>query len=456
MDDLGGFFEGTDGELVLARAPGRLDLLGGIADYSGSLVLELPLAESAHVAAARSREDLVRVVSRGEQPREVVLPAGELWRACRGLGEARAYFEGLPAHERWVAYVLGGLPLLRAERGLRLEGGLRVLLASEVPEGKGVSSSAAIEVAALAALAELWGAPMSGLELGLACQRVENLVVGAPCGVMDQLTAACAEEGRLLAILCQPAQLQGCLEVPDDLAVLGIDSGVRHAVGSGHYGRVRAAAFMGLRILAERLGARVVPLAPGRVALEDDPLAYLANLGPERLTPELVDALPERMSGAEFLARYAGISDALTSVEAASQYMVRAATLHPIFEHERVRSFVAGLAGARDDGSRSELGQLLFASHESYSACGLGSPATDRLVELARRAGPAAGVFGAKITGGGGGGAVVVLARRDALSSVHAIARQYGDETGRAAQVFARSSPGALSTPPVRRKLVRH
>lgn len=58
---------------------------------------------------------------------------------------------------------------------------------------------------------------------------------------------------------------------------------------------------------------------------------------------------PARISGAEYLARYAGISDRMTSVDSASQYMVRAATLHPIFEHERARSLIAGVSGARDE-----------------------------------------------------------------------------------------------------------
>ena len=85
----------------------------------------------------------------------------------------------------------------------------------------------------------------------------------------------------------------------------------------------------------------------------------------------------------------------------------------------------------------------MYESHASYSACGLGSDGTDRLVALARAAGPARGIHGAKITGGGSGGTVALLADASAGDAVRAIAREYSDQTGRAAYVFEGTSPGA-------------
>ena len=85
-------------------------------------------------------------------------------------------------------------------------------------------------------------------------------------------------------------------------------------------------------------------------------------------------------------------------------------------------------------------------SHASYSACGLGSDGTDRLVALARAAGPARGIYGAKITGGGSGGTVALLADAGSGDTVRAIARRYAEETGRDAYVFEGSSPGAART----------
>ena len=89
------------------------------------------------------------------------------------------------------------------------------------------------------------------------------------------------------------------------------------------------------------------------------------------------------------------------------------------------------------------MGELMYGSHASYSACGLGSDGTDLLVELVREAGPAAGLFGAKITGGGSGGTVAILGRADAGPAVAEIARRYHEQTGREPYVFAGSSPGA-------------
>ncbi|HXV60738.1 MAG TPA: GHMP kinase, partial [Vicinamibacteria bacterium] len=91
------------------------------------------------------------------------------------------------------------------------------------------------------------------------------------------------------------------------------------------------------------------------------------------------------------------------------------------------------------------LGELMYQSHASYSACGLGSEGTDRLVELARAAGARRGIFGAKITGGGSGGTVAVLARRDAEDAVREIADRYARERGIEPTLFGGSSSGALA-----------
>jgi L-arabinokinase len=85
----------------------------------------------------------------------------------------------------------------------------------------------------------------------------------------------------------------------------------------------------------------------------------------------------------------------------------------------------------------------MYESHASYSACGLGSAGTDRLVALARQAGPAQGIYGAKITGGGSGGTVALLADAAAGDTIRAIARRYAERTGRDPYVFEGSSPGA-------------
>ncbi|NUQ19539.1 MAG: GHMP kinase [Gemmatimonadaceae bacterium] len=443
------FFE-RDTPIVLARAPGRLDVMGGIADYSGSLVLELPLAVATLAAAQLASDGRLTV-------RTLALPAddaaSEVTVALDALapGGAPLDYEAARAllardpRRRWAAYALGALVVLARERSLRLTRGVRLLLDSSVPSSKGVSSSAALEVASMQALAAAHGIALEGRELALLCQMVENQVVGAPCGVMDQMTAACGERDRLLALRCQPAELEGPVAIPSGLELWGIDSGIRHEVGGADYGAVRVGAFMGYRIIADIAGLTVMQISEGRVRI-DDPRwhGYLANVTPDEWERELRDRVPPTMSGADFLARYAGTTDPVTRVDPSRTYAVRAPTAHPIHEHHRVRRFRTLLEGsARAESERTELGALMLRSHESYGACGLGSSGTDRLVELARGVGVPAGIYGAKITGGGSGGVVAVLARTGSRDIVERIAREYARETGRSTAVLGGSSSGA-------------
>jgi L-arabinokinase len=120
---------------------------------------------------------------------------------------------------------------------------------------------------------------------------------------------------------------------------------------------------------------------------------------------------------------------------------------HPIEENHRAGQFRTLLENPISDESLAEMGQLMSAAHNSYTACGLASTATDLLVNLVHETGPDRGLYGAKITGGGSGGAVAILARCDADAAVNTIARRYDEITGHEAYVFRGSSPGAYSTP---------
>ena len=101
------------------------------------------------------------------------------------------------------------------------------------------------------------------------------------------------------------------------------------------------------------------------------------------------------------------------------------------------------LAKPSDKPTLIEMGELMYASHESYSACGLGSSGTDRLVDMVREAGPASGLFGAKITGGGSGGTVAILGHSSSRDAVGQIARSYAGESEHGGYVFHGSSSGA-------------
>lgn len=398
----------ADGPIVVARAPGRLDVLGGIADYSGALVLELPIAPATLVAAQATYDGRVTAVSGG---RRITVTATDLLETP--LDELARRFAGRDA---WAAYVLGPIALLAREQRLALAG-LRLLVSSSVPEGKGVGSSSAVEIAALQAVAGAFNCPVEPRRLALLAQRAEQLFAGAPCGPMDQMAAACGEAGQLLMLLCRPAEVLGWLALPTTLTVWGIDSGARHAVPGGPYRRVRCAAFMGKALLGCRAD-------------------YLAALDPSDVEHE---RLPEWMTGAAFLRHYDGVEDGVSVVEPDVAYPVRAATLHPIEEQLRVEMFADLLRLPVTSRRARLLGELMYASHASYSRCGLGMRVTDALVEAVRAAGWEHGLAGARVSGGGSGGTVVVLGRQDAEPIVRELSERLG------VGLVGGSSPGAAA-----------
>ena len=441
-----------DRPLHIGRAPGRLDLMGGIADYSGALVLELPLSAATWVAVQTTDEPEITLLSTsidaGSGKPLVSLPASALFVDRKGLEYHAAHtLLTSTSDSAWAAYVLGVLLLLQQKYAFGLAGGLRFFIYSEVPVGKGVSSSAAIEVATMQAVAGLFDLELAGRDVALLCQQAENLIVGAPCGVMDQMTSACGKQNSLLALLCQPAEIQGSVMLPDEVEVWGIDSGVRHAVTGADYGSVRVGAFMGYRIIAELAGLEVEQLGAGRVAINDPYWqGYLANIAPSLWESTYRQHLPARMSGIAFLEQYGGFTDSVTQIDPQREYAIRQPTAHPIYEHHRVELFRHLLAQRPvDEAQLIFLGELMYQSHASYSACGLGSDGTDCLVELVRAAGTNAGLYGAKITGGGSGGTVAVLARRGAGEQINRLAAQYSQEAGRDAEILHGSSPGAVA-----------
>src|SRR6185436_5199647 len=139
-------------------------------------------------------------------------------------GKLRERFAAEPDNH-WAAYVAGAFPVLQRETMASFAEGADILISSAVPEGKGVSSSAALEVASMQAVAAAYEMEIAAIDLALLCQKVENLIAGAPCGVMDQMTSACGEANQLLELLCQPADLKGTIRLPEELQIWGIDSG---------------------------------------------------------------------------------------------------------------------------------------------------------------------------------------------------------------------------------------
>jgi len=413
---------------IEASAPGRLDIMGGIGDYSGSLVLQMPISQKTKIQLTLRDDYQCHIQSR--------LSTGEVLRTVvdyrRYLNNREVDYEFAQkkfkenAATHWISYIVGCVLILQKEKGIDFRGAT-FKIKSTVPLGKGVSSSASIEVACMKALCEVFDLDLPGTELPLLAQRVENFIVGAPCGLMDQLASYFGESNKLLPILCQPDQVDEPISIPDEIQFIGIDSGIRHSVAGASYSDVRAAAFMGYSIILQAMGVstEIIKSVKTKNDFTSLPFAgYLSNISPNQYENSFLTILPKTISGKEFLDKYQVSVDNVTQIDRARTYPLRASTSHPIYEHHRVTLFkniLAGVNAATQEEERPHLlkkiGELMYQSHDSYSACGLGAERTDEIVSLSKNI---PGVYGAKITGGGNGGTVCLLTDRKATSEVKA------------------------------------
>ncbi|RDY10485.1 L-arabinokinase [Mucuna pruriens] len=480
-------------EIFVTRAPGRLDVMGGIADYSGSLVLQMPIKEACHVALQRihpskhrlwkhaeARQNDKRKDSNPTAVLQIVSYGSELSNRSPTFDmdlsdfmdndkpisyeKAKKYFAQDPS-QKWAAYVAGAFLVLMTELGVQFEDSIAMLVSSAVPEGKGVSSSASVEVASMSAIAAAHGLNISPRDLAILCQKVENHIVGAPCGVMDQMASACGEANKLLAMICQPAEIVGLVDIPSHIRVWGIDSGIRHSVGGADYGSVRIGTFMGMKMIKAKASEELSEMCASNglnydeveqddieLLKQEASLDYLCNLPPHRFEALYAKIIPESIVGETFLKEYKNHNDPVTIIDQKRTYGARAPTMHPIYENFRVKTFKALLSSATSTYQLAALGELLYQCHYSYSACGLGSDGTDRLVHLVQELQHSAAskseggtLCGAKITGGGSGGTVCVIGRNCLKSSEHIfkVQQRYKKATGYLPFIFEGSSPGA-------------
>ncbi|HEV8146082.1 MAG TPA: galactokinase family protein [Bryobacteraceae bacterium] len=428
--------------MFVCRAPGRLDLIGGNGDYVGGLVFEATIREATW-AAVRLRDDRTIVFINPQMSEKAWLDRVEFnLDELTDEAAVRALVNRDP-RSRWTAYVLGIFFLLRERHPKNVHQGCDVYIESEVPLNKGVSSSAAVEVAVMKAAAAAYGVPMQGVELAENCQWVENVIAESACGIMDQMTSVLGDEGHVLPLLCQPATPLPLVKLPDALTCWAIDSGVSHQVTGIEYEAARAAAFMGYKLICDWEGLEVRHDASSQIPrfVDDRWNGYLANLAPSEFRSRYESRLPERMTGDEYMLNGQVHVDPFTQMRPEVSYRVRACTRYSVEENYRVRTF-AELA--RGGTGFEEMGELLYQAHWSYTECGLGCKETDQIVELVREEGPENGLFGAKITGGGAGGTVAVLGYKTARRAFDRVVASYADlRGGEMPYVFEGSSMGA-------------
>jgi L-arabinokinase len=433
---------------TIASAPGRMDVMGGIADYSGSLVLQKALKETTTIAIAIRKDYVFRLksVHAGKEELECKLRYPDLLKNGQEVDYtyAQAQFKTTNGGD-WAGYIVGCFLVLQKEKGIEVTGA-DVLIYSQVPTGKGVSSSAALEVATMKALEKLYQVSFEHTQLSRLAQKVENLIVGAPCGLMDQLASYFGESSKLLPILCQPDLVYSPILIPQHIYFIGIDSGVRHSVGAASYSDVRTAAFMGYSMIAKEMGITQQQLAMAKQAGDYSQLpykGYLANISPSEFEAKFALKLLYRMAGRYFLQHFPVHIDPVTEVDPEKIYAILDSSRHPVYENFRVQTFILllqYLSGATDPSIRrqclQQLGELMYQSHTSYSICGLGDPQTDKLVDMVKQQ-QGRGVYGAKITGGGSGGTVCVLCEgEEGLHTARMIHQQYQQKLGKEVKFF--------------------
>jgi L-arabinokinase len=437
----------TSAPVYISRAPGRLDLMGGNVDYTGGLVFQSTIREATWAAAQR-RDDQKIIFLNPQMKEEGWLERVEFELNQLSSEAAVKRLVNASPEVRWTAYVLGAFLLLRNRYPEQVKSGASIYIQSEVPRNKGVSSSAAVEVAVMKAAAACYGIALEGVELAEACQWVENVIAESACGIMDQAASVLGDEGHVLPLLCQPCVLRPLVKLPEGLRCWAIDSGVRHAVTGIEYEAARAAAFIGYRMICEWEKLPIKKDEIGPIPRYTDPRwkGFLSNVVPSTFRSKYEQRLPELISGAEILSRGGEHPDPFTVVRPEVNYRVRACARYAIEENQRIELFIELARGTTQQPSIAafrQMGELMFQSHWSYTECGLGCKATDQLIDLVRHHRGDDLLFGAKITGGGAGGTVAVLGSAAAASAFEKVVADYARLQSFAPYVFEGSSIGA-------------
>lgn len=228
---------------TVARAPGRVNLVGEHVDYSEGLVLPMAIDLDCVAAVRRSADGRWRAWS-------------EELQSLADLPDPSAAAEPpLSGRESWANIPLGVLAGFVRE-GVRVPP-LEIAVAGDVPLGAGLSSSAALAVAVATAVADVLAAPLFGLPLARLCQEAESRFGGVPCGIMDHVASALGKEGHALLIDCRTLDVRFVPFPPESsAALLALDSGIRRSLADGRYAARRrevedAARAAGVRTLRD-------------------------------------------------------------------------------------------------------------------------------------------------------------------------------------------------------------
>jgi galactokinase len=361
------------GAVVVVRAPGRVNLIGEHTDYNDGLVLPAAIDLEIRIALVPTRDRRVEIVldATGERAGfdlDAVIAAGPV---------RRGGFADYVAGTAWAMHD-AGLPLR----------GFRGILASTLPQGSGLSSSAALELASAWALSPATDPAVDPLTLARICQRAENAYVGVACGLMDQFASSCGRADGAVLLDCRSLEHRAVPLPLVDHALVVCHTGSERKLQASEYNARRAQCERAVAVLAER----GLPVR----ALRD-------------VTPAMLDGLR-------------GVLDDETFRRCA----------HVVGEDARVLATIDALG----HGDLPAVGRLFAESHASLrDLYEVSSPELDALVAIADGV---PGVVAARMTGAGFGGCTVNLVRRDAVDALaRAVHAEYPARTGLTPRVLA-------------------
>jgi galactokinase len=366
----------SPGDIRVVFAPGRVNLIGEHTDYNEGYVLPVAIGRGIGIALVPTDDGIARLT-------------------LAESGETREFRAAAPGERQnaWIDYV-AGMGWSLAEAGLPVTG-FRGILASDLPQGAGLSSSAALEVVAAWALSGGDRPKLDSMDLVFRVKRSENGYIGLNNGIMDQFASIFGEAGRALLLDCRSLEHRAIRLVGDDLALVACHSGSPRRLETSAYNERRAQCDAAVEAIAA--------LEPGVTALRD-------------VTPSMLDAVRDQLAPVE-LAR----------------------AEHIVAENQRVLDAI----DAFEAGDLAEVGRLFYASHASLrDLYEVSSPELDTLVDIARAT---PGVIGARLTGAGFGGCTINLVRRDAVPALREnVLRDYPARTGLTPRVFeVEASEGA-------------
>ena len=361
-------------------APGRVNLIGEHTDYNDGFVMPMAIERYVVIAAGRAPN------ADGESD-ELTVTSDLMDENC-AIRPADDVPDSLPL---WGVYVRGVLVEMMAS-GYRL-GQVQAAIHANVPLAGGLSSSAALEVAAATMCEAVSGKAMDGREKAKLCQRAENIHVGMPCGIMDQFSSAVCQADHLLLLDCRSLETTPVPFTDPEVTVLIANTNVRRQLASSEY-----------------------PIRRGQCETAATQLKVAA------------------LRDADMYA--------LDKVKDQMEDVVYRRARHVIGENQRVLDMRTALSAS----DWNTAGELMYASHDSLrDDYEVSCDELNTLVDSARAIGSAGGVIGARLTGAGFGGCTVTLVKSEAVDEVAArMAQEYQSKIGHEATMFtSRPGPGA-------------